>query len=130
MQDFEGILMTEEQKKEKIEEYGWLNRRIFPTLYYDSTDSVYVKLIMKLEYEKLTKTEFFRAIVNGFINDDKNLNTFIEKYKENKETDSKRSRKMIAKEREQSAAIDKRFGLTSEDLENIFDLIEGGSEDV
>lgn len=122
--------MTEEQKKEKIEEYGWLNRRIFPTLYYDSTDSVYVKLIMKLEYEKLTKTEFFRAIVNGFINDDKNLNTFIEKYKENKETDSKRSRKMIAKEREQSAAIDKRFGLTSEDLENIFDLIEGGSEDV
>ena len=122
--------MTEEQKKEKIEEYGWLNRRIFPTLYYDSTDSVYVRLIMKLEYEKLTKTEFFRAIVNGFINDDKNLNTFIEKYKENKETDSKRSRKMIAKEREQSAAIDKRFGLTSEDLENIFDLIEGGSEDV
>jgi hypothetical protein len=122
--------MSEEQEEEKIEEYGWLNRRVFPTLYYDSTDSVYVKLIMKLEYEKLTKTEFFRALVNGFIEDDKNINTFIENYKEQKAIDSKRSRKMIAKERKKADEIDKRFGLTSEDIENIFDLIEGGSEDV
>jgi hypothetical protein len=122
--------MTEEKKEEKIEEYGWLNRRVFPTLYYDSTDSVYVKLIMKLEYEKLTKTEFFRAIVNGFIGDDKSINTFIENYKEAKELDSKRSRRMITKERKETEDIDKKFGLTSEDIENIFDLIEGGAEDV
>jgi len=122
--------MTEEKKEEKVEEYGWLNRRVFPTLYYDSTDSVYVKLIMKLEYEKLTKTEFFRAIVNGFIDDDKNINTFVENYKEQKEIDSKRSRRMIAKERKETDEIDKRFGLSSEDIENIFDLIEGGAEDV
>ena len=122
--------MTEEKKEEKVEEYGWLNRRVFPTLYYDSTDSVYVKLVMKLEYEKLTKTEFFRAIVNGFIDEDKNINTFIENYKEQKEIDSKRSRRMIAKERKEKDDIDKRFGLSSEDIENIFDLIEGGAEDV
>jgi hypothetical protein len=122
--------MTEEKKEEKIEEYGWLNRRVFPTLYYDSTDSVYVRLIMKLEYEKLTKTEFFRAIVNGFIGEDKNINTFIENYKEQKEIDSKRSRRMIAKERKETEEIDRKFGLTSEDIENIFDLIEGGAEDV
>jgi hypothetical protein len=122
--------MTEEKKEEEIEEYGWLNRRVYPTLYYDSTDSVYVKFIMKLEYEKLTKTEFFRAIVNGFIDDDKAINTFIENYKEQKEIDSKRSRRMIAKERKEKDDIDKRFGLSSEDIENIFDLIEGGAEDV
>ncbi len=122
--------MTEEKKEEKIEEYGWLNRRVFPTLYYDSTDSVYVRLIMKLEYEKLTKTEFFRAIVSGFIGEDKNINTFIENYKEQKEIDSKRSRRMIAKERKETEEIDRKFGLTSEDIENIFDLIEGGAEDV
>lgn len=122
--------MTEEKKEEKVEEYGWLNRRVYPTLYYDSTDSVYVKFIMKLEYEKLTKTDFFRAIVNGFIEDDKNINTFIENHKEQKEIDSKRSRRMIAKERKEKDDIDKRFGLSSEDIENIFDLIEGGAEDV
>ena len=122
--------MTEEKKEEKIEEYGWLNRRVYPTLYYDSTDSVYVKFIMKLEYEKLTKTEFFRAIVNGFIEEDEKINSFIENYKERKEIDSKRSRKMIAKERKESEEIDRRFGLSSEDIENIFDLIEGGAEDV
>ena len=122
--------MTEEKKEEKIEEYGWLNRRVYPTLYYDSTDSVYVKFIMKLEYEKLTKTEFFRAIVNGFIEEDEKINSFIENYKEQKEIDSKRSRRMIAKERKESDEIDKRFGLSSEDIENIFDLIEGGAEDV
>ena len=46
--------MSDEDKK--IEEYGWLNRRVYPTLYYDSTDSE--RVIMQLEYEKLTKTEF------------------------------------------------------------------------
>ena len=122
--------MAEEKKEEEIEEYGWLNRRVYPTLYYDSTDSVYVKFIMKLEYEKLTKTEFFRAIVNGFIEEDEKINSFIENYKEQKEIDSKRSRRMIAKERKESDEIDKRFGLSSEDIENIFDLIEGGAEDV
>ena len=120
--------MTEEKKEEKIEEYGWLNRRVYPTLYYDSTDSVYVKFIMKLEYEKLTKTEFFRA--NGFIEEDEKINSFIENHKEQKEIDSKRSRRMIAKERKEKDDIDKRFGLSSEDIENIFDLIEGGAEDV
>jgi hypothetical protein len=110
------------------EEYGWLNRRAFPTLYYDSTDSAYVKLIMKLEYEKLTKTEFFRAVASGFVNDDKNMTAFIEEYKENKQVDNKRSRRMIKREREKARDIDRKFGLTTEDIENIFDLI--GSEDI
>ena len=37
---------------------------------------------------------------------------------------------MIEKERKEAEEIDKRFGLTSEDIENIFDWIEGGAEDV
>ena len=121
--------MTDE-KEEKIHEYGWLNRRVYPSLYYDSTDSVYVNLIMKLEYEKLTKTEFFRAIVDGFIHDDKNIAAFVENYKEAKQIDHKRSRRMIKKEREKSDEIDKKFALSPEDIENIFDLIDGGEVDV
>ena len=122
--------MSEKKDEDKRveEEYGWLNRRAFPTLYYDSTDSAYVKLIMKLEYEKLTKTEFFRAVANGFVNDDKNMTAFIEEYKESKQVDNKRSRRMIKKEREKARDIDRKFGLTTEDIENIFDLI--GSEDI
>jgi len=121
--------MTDEKEK-KIHEYGWLNRRVYPTLYYDSTDTVYVNLIMKLEYEKLTKTEFFRAIVDGFINDDKHITAFIEEYKETKQVDNKRSRGMIKKEREKSDEINKKFALSPEDIENIFDLIDGGEVDV
>jgi len=120
--------MSEEDKK--IEEYGWLNRRVYPSLYYDSTDSIYVKFIMQLEYEKLTKTEFFRAIVDGFIEGDENITSFVENYKERKQLDSKRSRTMIAKERQKIEEVDKKYGLTPEDIENIFDLIEGGAEDV
>ena len=119
-----------EKKDDKIEEYGWLNRRVFPTLYYDATDTVYVNLIMKLEYEKLTKTEFFRAIVDGFINDDKHISAFIEGHKEAKQIDHKRSRRMIRKEREKAEEIDSKFSLSPEDIENIFDLIDGGDVDV
>ena len=103
---------------------------MFPSLYIDSQDSVYVRLIMKLEYEKLTKTEFFRAIVHGFIDDDKDITSFVERYKERKEIDSKRSRRMIRKEREKADAIDKKFALSPEDIENIFDLIESEDDDV
>jgi len=122
--------MTDSQEKNNIEEYGWLNRRIYPTLYYDSTDSTYVNLIMKLEYEKLTKTEFFRAIVDGFVEDDEHIQKFIENYKEDKQIDHKRSRRMIAKERSEAEEINKKFALSPEDIENIFDLIDGGDIDV
>jgi len=115
-------------KENNIEEYGWLNRRVYPTLYYDSTDSIYVNLIMRLEYEKLTKTEFFRAVVDGFINDNPHMVSFIEEYKENREIDSKRSRRMIRKERDKAQEVNERFALSPEDIENIFDLI--GGEDV
>ena len=84
---------------------------------------------MKLEYEKMTKTEFFRAVVNAFIEGDKDMTSFIENYKERKEIDSKRSRKMIKRERDKAEEIDRRFALSPEDIENIFDLI-GGDEDV
>ena len=114
---------------DSIEEYGQLNRRVYPTLYYDSTDTVYVNFVMKLEYEKMTKTEFFRAVVNAFIEGDKDMTSFIENYKERKEIDSKRSRKMIKRERDKAEEIDRRFALSPEDIENIFDLI-GGDEDV
>jgi len=123
--------MTDEKKEEIIEEeYGWLNRRMFPSLYIDSQDSVYVRMIMKLEYEKLTKTEFFRAIVHGFIDDDKDINSFITRYKEDKQIDSKRSRRMIKKQRDEASAIDRKFALSPEDIENIFDLIDSEEEDV
>jgi len=123
--------MTDEKKEEIIEEeYGWLNRRMFPSLYIDSQDSVYVRMIMKLEYEKLTKTEFFRAIVHGFIDDDKDINSFIARYKEDRQVDSKRSRRMIKKQRDEADAIDRKFALSPEDIENIFDLIDSEEEDV
>ena len=115
---------------EKVEEYGQQPRRVFPSLYYDSTDTVYVNLIMKLEYEKLTKTEFFRAIVDGFIHEDPHIRHFVEEYKENKEIDNKRNRRMIKKERDKAEEIDRRFGITADDIENIFDLIEMEEEDV
>jgi len=114
---------------DKIEEYGQLNRRVYPSLYYDSTDTTYVNFIMKLEYEKMTKTEFFRAVVNAFVDGDKDMTSFIENHKERKEIDSKRSRRMIKREREKAEDIDRRFALSPEDIENIFDLI-GGDEDV
>ena len=82
------------------------------------------------DYTEVSSTVLSDTIVNGFIEEDEKINSFIENYKERKEIDSKRSRRMIAKERKESDEIDKRFGLSSEDIENIFDLIEGGAEDV
>jgi len=92
-------------------------------MFYD-TDGRHAKLKIKLQYEGLTQTEFFRALVGGFLEEDPSLVEFIEEYKEKKGTQSKRQRKIIADERAASAEVSKNYALDDEELSDIFDIIQ------
>ena len=92
-------------------------------MFYD-TDGRHAKLKIKLQYEGLTQTEFFRAMVTGFLDEDPSIVEFVEEYKEKKGTQSKRQRKIIADERATAEEVSKNYALDDNELSDIFDIIQ------
>jgi len=101
-------------------EYGHNRKKI---VFY-STDKIHADMKIRLKYDGLTQSKFFRSLVEGYINKDPAINDFIDRLKTEEETQSvakrKKTRKMLA-DGEKTAAL---FGLNEQDLENIFDIIE------
>ena len=92
-------------------------------MFYD-TDGRHAELKIKLQYEGLTQTEFFRAMVTGFLEEDPSVVEYIEEYKNNKGIQSKHQRGVISKERQASEEIKKNFGLDKDEISDIFDIIQ------
>tara|TARA_B100000287_G_scaffold421073_1_gene461295 strand:+ start:96 stop:422 length:327 start_codon:yes stop_codon:yes gene_type:complete len=92
-------------------------------MFYD-TDGRHAQLKVKLQYEGLTQTEFFRAMVTGFLEEDPNIVEYVEEYKDNQGVQSKHQRGVIAAERQASEEIKKNFGLDKDEISDIFDIIQ------
>jgi hypothetical protein len=80
-------------------------------------------LKIKLDYENITRSDFFRMFITGYLQDDSRVIDFIKEWKLKNKTDAKRSIDMIDKERTEASNIDKILGLT-DDSSSIFDIIE------
>ena len=92
-------------------------------MFYD-TPKRQADLRIRLKYDGLNQSEFFRAMITGYLEGDNDLMTFLDNYKQkysiqgiNKRTVSKRLHR--AGER-----VKKQFALDEEEIEDIFDLIE------
>ena len=98
-------------------------------VFYDS-DKNQADLKIRLKYDGLKQSEFFRAIVAGYLQKDENILNFIYKYKEENQTQARvkrqKSRSLIVRGKE----IEKQFGLNNRELENIFDIIEDDNPDL
>ena len=92
-------------------------------MFYD-TDGRHAELKIKLQYEGLTQTEFFRAMVTGFLEEDPSVVEYVEEYKSNRGIQSKRQRGVIASDREAGEEIKKNFGLDKSEISDIFDIIQ------
>ena len=95
-----------------------------------SEDKNQADLKIRLKYDGLKQSEFFRAIVAGYLQKDENILNFIYKYKEEYQTQARvkrqKSRSLIVRGKE----IEKQFGLNNRELENIFDIIEDDNPDL
>ena len=92
-------------------------------MFYD-TDGRHAQLKVKLQYEGLSQTEFFRAMVTGFLEEDPNIVEYVEEYKDSRGVQSKRQRGVVASERQASDKIKKNFGLDKDEISDIFDIIQ------
>tara|TARA_R110002110_G_scaffold390869_1_gene604006 strand:+ start:513 stop:839 length:327 start_codon:yes stop_codon:yes gene_type:complete len=100
-------------------------------IFYDS-DKRHAELKIRLKHDGLSQAQFFRDIVTGYINKEKNILNFIDKIKLTKRNGSqdknsvKETRQLIKDGNE----IMKRLSLDDSEIENIFDMIERENPDL
>ncbi len=92
-------------------------------MFYD-TPKRQADLRIKLKNEGMNQSQFFRAMITGYLTNDAGINSFLDKYKEIENIQSTSRRNLLNKENADENLTAKLFGLDENDIENIFDLIE------
>ena len=91
-------------------------------IFYDTTRR-HVELKIRLGHDDMTQSEFFRALVTGYLNKNELIIQYLDGHRENKKIQSKtkiqKSRKLIDEGKE----VRQRFSLDDDERDNIFDLI-------
>jgi len=114
---------------------------IFPMNYYRygqeekkitfaDTDKRHAELRIKLRRDGLSQVDFFKSMVSGYIDNDPNILMYITKIKQEK---SKIGKRKIIKQNEdikQGNQTLQDLGITSQDIDFVFDLIERGDDEV
>jgi hypothetical protein len=88
------------------------------------SESQKVDFKIRLQYDGLTQTKFFKYIVDAYIEKDEDLYRFINKFKKDKSVQTVQERKTIKKNFEAAKETKKSFLLGDEEVENIFDILE------
>ena len=60
---------------------------------FDDTDTRHARLKIRLEYDGLSQAEFFRSFITGYLEKDKLIMDYINRYKEANKKMSKRNMK-------------------------------------
>ena len=90
---------------------------------FSDTHIRHAQLKVRLDYDGLSQAEFFRSIVTGYLNKDKDLIEYIQNYKSSKGIQSKRNIKYVEDDNKKSSELLGKFGIKSDELEDIFDII-------
>jgi len=97
---------------------------------FDDTDTRHAQLKVRLEYDGLSQAEFFRSFVTGYLEKDKSIMEYINKYKEGNSKMSKRNMKYQTRDDKTADDLLGQFGIGEEELENIFDVIAKSNPDL
>ena len=82
-------------------------------------------LKIRMHYDGFkTQSEFFRACVISYLEKNSQFMEFLDYYKQNEKIQSKVNIKKSRRLRRAGEELMKKLGITDEDVENIFDLIE------
>lgn len=87
----------------------------------------HAELLIRLQYDGLNVTEFFRGIITKYLARDDTMLENVEDIKKEKGI-SKAERNATKKTRTRREEVSKAFGLNQNDIENIFDVLEKDSD--
>ena len=96
-------------------DYGKLNKRIV----FTENDHRHAQLIVRLKYDDLRQSDFFRSLITGYIDGDKRITDFIDEIKQQSKKKKKASKKLRLEGKDKVKSL----GFSDEQIEDIFDLI-------
>jgi len=96
-------------------DYGKLNKRIV----FTENDHRHAQLVVRLKYDDMRQSDFFRSLITGYIEGDKRITDFIDEVKDQ----SKKKKKLSKKLKEEGDKNLSSMGFSEEQIDDIFDLI-------
>ena len=84
-----------------------------------------VNLKIRLRYDGLKQSEFFRSLLLKYINKDPTMMSIVHDIKSEQKVMGKRKLKKTKDDYERSQEIQESLGITESDREDIYDIIEG-----
>jgi len=88
----------------------------------------HVDLRIRLRHDDLSQVKFFKAMVDGYLENDALILQYINQYKEKNNIQSIKKREKSMKLIEEGKEELDKFIFSDEELENIFDIIETGED--
>ena len=82
-------------------------------------------LKIRLRYDGLKQSEFFRTLLNMYVNQDPTIIPVVERIKERKTSMSTKKNKNASKEIKRGQEVLKELGITEAEKHEMFDMIEG-----
>ena len=96
-------------------DYGKLNKRIV----FTENDHRHAQLVVRLKYDDMRQSDFFRSLITGYIEGDKRITDFIDEVKHQ----SKKKKKLSKKLKEEGDRNLNSMGFSEKQIDDIFDLI-------
>lgn len=96
------------------------NKRIV----FRENDQVHAKLRIRLNYDGIKQSDFFRACIAAYLDENEEFEGFVESLKSEKSRLSKNKRAKSRKLKQQGKELASKMALNSNEIENIFDMIE------
>ena len=100
--------------------YGTREKKIV----FNDTDKRHADLKIRLQHDDLSQSEFFRAMVTGYIEKDSRLLAYLYEWRELNKGYSKTKRAKSERLLRKGQQIKSKFGLDESEIESIFDLLE------
>jgi formiminotetrahydrofolate cyclodeaminase len=92
------------------------------TFYADKDE--HVRLKIRLQQDSLTQSDFFRCMLQNYIDKDEAILDLVNNYKEKHKRQNAERRKKVQKSLEKGRDVKTKFALDDNEIENIFDLLE------
>jgi len=90
---------------------------------FTDTDVRHAQLRIRLQHDGISQSDFFRAMITGYLENDGQITNYLAIYKEKHGIQNKKKRGRVVEDIEEGEHLLEKFGIKDDELEGIFDMI-------
>lgn len=96
--------------------YGRNNKRVV----FTANDHQHAKLLLRLKHDGMRQSEFFRSLIDGYIDGDPRISEFISERSAHSQKKKQKSKKITTS----GETLLNDLGFSDGEIDNIFDILE------